>query len=143
MVDVTRTFEVERPPEVVLDYLSDFSRAEEWDPGTTSCTRLDEGPVRVGSRWHNVSQFLGRETELEYELVQWDADRVVFRGRNETATSTDDIGVEPTATGSRVTYHATIEFSGVARFAGPLLQIVFERIGDKTVQEMVGAIHRL
>ncbi len=141
MVDVTRTFEVDRTPEAVIDYLKDFSRAEEWDPGTVSCTRVDDGPVVVGARWHNVSQFLGRETELEYELTELSGEGVVFRGRNATATSTDEIRVEPSGDGARITYHARIEFSGVARFAGPLLQLVFERIGDKTETQMTSAIN--
>ena len=49
MPTVTRTFVVEPEPAVVIDYLKDFSNAEEWDPGTESCTREDSHPVQVGS----------------------------------------------------------------------------------------------
>ena len=38
MIEVERTFDVDRPVEVVVDYLKDFANAEEWDPGTQSCT---------------------------------------------------------------------------------------------------------
>ena len=54
-MQVKRVFTVEALQSVVVDYLADFGNAEEWDPGTVSCTRLDSGPVQVGARWRNVS----------------------------------------------------------------------------------------
>ena len=133
MVAVTRTFVVSRPPADVVAYLADFTNAQEWDPGTVRCERLDDGPLRPGARWHNVSKVLGRETELTYELVSLEPHRVVLRGTNKTATSTDDIAVAPEGDGSRVTYSAHIVFNGLARLADPLMQRVFERLGDETV----------
>ncbi|WP_270887026.1 SRPBCC family protein [Pedococcus sp. 5OH_020] len=133
MVDVSRTFTVTRSPAQVLAYLSDFGNAEQWDPGTVRCTRVDSGEVTVGSRWKNVSKVLGRETELDYELVRLEPDRLILRGSNTTATSTDDIAVVAHPSGSEVTYHAHIMFNGPARLAEPLMQRVFERLGDQTV----------
>ncbi|MEP7024552.1 MAG: SRPBCC family protein, partial [Actinomycetota bacterium] len=68
MVQVTRTFTVAKDAQTVVGYLADFSNAVDWDPGTQSCERQDTGPVRVGSSWRNVSEFLGRQTELNYRL---------------------------------------------------------------------------
>lgn len=133
MVDVTRSFTVPQQPAQVVAYLSDFGNAPQWDPGTVRCTRVDGGPVRVGSTWKNVSKVLGRETELDYSLVTLEPDHVVLRGTNKTATSTDDITVRPHEGGSVVTYHAHIVFNGLARLAEPLMQRVFEKLGDETV----------
>jgi polyketide cyclase/dehydrase/lipid transport protein len=80
MTTVTRSFDVQPPPAVVVDYLKNFSNAEEWDPGTRTCTRLDPGPVRIGSRWHNISKIAGMTTELTYELTELTADRIVLVG---------------------------------------------------------------
>jgi hypothetical protein len=51
MTTVSRTFTVDAIPGVVVPYLADFGHAEQWDPGTVSCTRNDSGPVQVGSSW--------------------------------------------------------------------------------------------
>lgn len=143
MVDVTRTFEVTSPPATVIDYLQDFTHAKAWDPGTQECERTGEGPIEVGSRWHNVSEFRGRTTELEYELRELSSDRVVFRGTNKTATSIDDIQVKSTPSGSEIVYHAHIDFHGLARLAGPFLQKEFERLGDKTQKQMTDVLNQL
>ncbi len=78
MTTVNRTFDVQPQPSVVIDYLKDFSHAEEWDPGTESCTRTDSGPVQVGSTWHNVSKIAGVSTELDYTLESLTDDTIVL-----------------------------------------------------------------
>lgn len=140
---MSRTFTVKPTPEVVVDYLADFTHAEEWDPGTESCTRLDSGPIRVGSRFHNESKIAGVSTELVYELVTLDADKVVLRGENDSATSTDTITVTPKDGGSEITYEAVIEAKGVGKLAEPLMKLVFERIGSETEKKMTEVLNRL
>ncbi len=143
MTTVTRTFTVSPAPEVVIDYLKDFTHAEEWDPGTESCRRLDSGPVSVGSRWHNTSKIAGVTTELIYELKELTGDRIVLVGTNDSASSTDTITVEPHAEGSEVTYEAEIEMKGAAKLAGPIVKLVFEKIGSDTEDDMVQVLDRL
>lgn len=142
-MQVSRTMHVDIPTDRVRDYLSDFGHAEEWDPGTVSCERLDDGPVRIGSAWRNVSRFLGRETELSYRLERLDPDRVTFRGTNKTATSTDDIHFLASGGGTSVRYDATIEFNGLAKLAGPFLTRSFEKVADKTKDQLTAALQRL
>lgn len=142
MVEVTRKFAVAAAPAEVQDYLKDFANAEEWDPGTVSCDPLGRGPVEVGSRWRNVSKIAGVKTELTYELTRLDPGRVVFVGRNDTATSTDDIGLAADGAGTTITYHATIEFHGAAKLAAPLAKVVFEKVGadtEKSLTRILGA----
>lgn len=93
MTEISRSFTVTPPPPVVIDYLKDFGNAEEWEPGTESCTRIDDGPIAVGSRWHNVSKIAGMRTELTYELTQLSDEGLQFRGTNDTATAIDTITV--------------------------------------------------
>ncbi len=145
MTTVSRTFDVRPQPSVVLDYLKDFSNAEDWDPGTVSCTRTDSGPVRVGSTWHNVSKIAGVSTELTYTLEQLTDDTIVLVGRNDSATSTDTITVVPSpdGTGSRVTYEANIEMKGAAKLADQIMKIVFEKIGSDTEDDMTTVLNRL
>ncbi|WP_410653792.1 SRPBCC family protein [Amycolatopsis sp. cmx-4-54] len=139
MVEVTRSFTVSATPNAVTDYLKDFSRAVEWDPGTVTCEQTSVGPIAVGTRWHNVSKIGGMETELTYELTRLEPGRVVFVGANDTATSTDDItitaGDQPDT--STPTYHASIEFAGAAKLAAPIAKMVFEKLGNDTEDNLV------
>ena len=143
MINVERSFPVNQPVDVVVNYLKDFANAEEWDPGTKSCVQETAGPVVVGTTWHNVSVIRGRETELSYRLAELEPGHVKLIGENKTATSIDDMTVAETTTGSMITYHAQITFNGLAKLAGPFLQSEFEGLGDQTAEQITRAINAL
>lgn len=143
MVAVERTFTVPKTPEAVVDYLKDFARTEEWDPGTVTCIRLDEGPVREGSTWRNVSTFKGRTTELTYRLTRLESSRLTFIGENKTATTTDDLTFTGVEGGTSIAYRANIAFHGLAKLADPFLRGEFERLGDEVARQMPAVIGAL
>ena len=61
-----------RSAEETFDYLADFSNAEEWDPGTATAERLDDGPVGLGSAFRLGVRVGARVTPLEYRIVAFD-----------------------------------------------------------------------
>jgi carbon monoxide dehydrogenase subunit G len=144
MLTVQRTFTVDRPIETVFDYLADFTNTEAWDPGTVRTTRVDSGPLQSGARFHNVSNFRGRRTELDYELTTFDPrSHLTFTGNNKTVTSTDDLAFRPSGSGTEIHYAAHFDFHGLARLATPLLKSTFDKLADETVQQMTGVLESL
>jgi len=143
MITINRTFKVTAPTGAVLEYLRDFGHTEQWDPGTQQTTRNDTGPIAVGSSWHNVSKVMGITTELTYTLEGEDAEKLVFVGRNEGATSTDTITVRPDRGGSEVTYHLVLEMHGVAKLATPVMKFEFERLGTETAARLTELLGNL
>lgn len=143
MVSVKRTFTVSKPIDQVVDYLTDFGNAEAWDPGTKTCTPTQPGRVKVGSVWRNVSVFRGKETELSYELLRRESDRLVFEGNNKTVTSTDDLTFTTVPGGTSITYEATLAFHGLIKLVGWAAQGEFNKLGDQTEAQMTRVINAL
>jgi carbon monoxide dehydrogenase subunit G len=134
---VTRTFSVNRSPGDVYDYLIDFTNTEHWDPGTIRTTRTDDGPLEVGARFHNVSEFRGSQTELDYELTLAEAGRhLIFTGHNKTVTSTDNLTFAPDGSSTSITYDARFDFHGLAALVAPFLRSSLEKLADRTVDQM-------
>lgn len=131
-MEIVRTITVTRSPEEVFAYLHDFTTTEEWDPGTIRTTR-ESGGGGVGTRYHNVSRFLGRKTELTYVVEQVDPPRLFrLRGENATVVAHDTMTLTPTSSGgTEVTYRAEFELKGLARLAAPLLAPALRRLGDE------------
>ena len=142
MPTVSRTFQVITPPAAVIAYLKDFSHAQEWDPGTQTCTRNGAGPIQVGTTWHNVSKIAGVKAELEYELTELTGERIVLVGTNRSATSTDTITVLPSGSGSEITYRADLAMHGVAALIAPAMKLIFERLADETEKQLSEVLNR-
>ena len=130
-MNIVRTLTVPRSPQEVFDYLRDFTTTNEWDPGTVRTTR-EEGSGGVGTRYHNVSRFLGRETELTYVVEEDSPPHTLrLRGENKTVVAHDTMTLKPTATGgTELTYRAEFAFKGLARWLAPLAAPAFRKLGD-------------
>ena len=98
----------------------------------------------MGTTYHNVSKFAGRETELTYEVTEHQPDRrFALRGENKTVVARDTMELVPTGTGTRVTYTADFEFTGLAKYAAPLLGRAFKKLGDEAEQGLREAFAKL
>ena len=138
-----RTVRAAAAPQVVFAYLSDFTTTNEWDPGTVQTT-LVSGDGGLGTTYDNTSRFLGRKTEITYEVVTLDPDRLfVLRGENETVVATDTIEVAPNGTGSSVTYGVDFAFKGVLRLVAPLLAPGLKKFGDDAARHLQEALAKL
>ncbi len=114
-----------------FDYLADFSHAAEWDPGTATAERLDDGPVGLGSAFRLGVRVAGRVTPLEYRIVAFDRPhRVALLAESGTVRSKDTITITPAADGGAIlSYEADLRLKGALSAANGVLPVLFERIG--------------
>ena len=140
MTTISRTFTVSADLTRAVTYLQDFANTEEWEPGTVSCVRRDDGEIRVGSTWHNTSKLAGISTELIYELTEQAPDRLRFIGVNKTATSDDTMEFRTVDEGTEITYTAQITFNGVAKLVDAPARLLFERVGGEVVDNLTGIL---
>lgn len=145
MAHVERTLRTDTDIHVVWDYLTDFTTTEEWDPPTRSTERTS-GDGGVGTTYHNVSSFLGTETEVDY-VVSAVVPLERFELRGDAGKSMD---LHDTVTferlpegGTEVTYRAEFHPHGAAKLAEPLLPPGLKVLGDKvaaSLQERLDAL---
>jgi carbon monoxide dehydrogenase subunit G len=139
---LVRRVETNATPGTVFAYLSDFTNTNEWDPGTVR-TVLVSGDGGVGTTYLNTSKFLGRETELTYEVVTHQPDSVfALHGENSSVIAQDTMEIEPDGFASRVTYTADFQFKGLSRFIAPLLSPALKKLGDEAEAGLRKALSR-
>lgn len=123
-----RTFEtsmdIAAPPARVWAIMSDIERWHEWTASITAVRRLDDGPMRVGSKAHVKQPKLAGSV---FEVTSWQPER----GFDWVTKSPGISGlgrhlVEPSAHGSRVTLSVT--------FSGPLSGLVALFFGGLTAR---------
>ncbi len=141
---VERTFTVSVPIEAVFAYLSDFENTEEWDPGTVS-TKRTGGDGGLGTTYANKSEFMGRETELDYETIAYDEPTFfACRGRNKTATATDTMTFTRDFDRTQIHYRADFEFHGLVKLIAPLVvKPKLDSLADETVEQIEKTLEKL
>jgi carbon monoxide dehydrogenase subunit G len=126
------TVAIPRQPAEAFDYLADLRNFAEWDPGVVSSTRIAGAGFGVGTEYDVTVRTAGSDTTLRYRVTDFDPPasmRIV--GSTRFLASIDEIRVEPTGEGARVTYDAELKLRGPLRIFDRLLQPAFDRIGAK------------
>jgi hypothetical protein len=142
-LDVHRTFTTTCSPGVAFAYLADFRHAEAWDPGTVDC-ELVSGQGGPGATYRNVSEFLGRRTELSYRtLTHHPIDRLHFQGTNDSFVGDDRLAFAPHAAGTEIEYHATFELRGAAQLALPVVAAYLPVLARKTIRQLKRTLDEL
>jgi len=127
-------------PAEAFAYMADFRNVTEWDPSIERIDLLSGDAGALGSRY-GVKM---KSTSLEYETTTvTPGTTVVLRGENSWVVSIDEITVAAGDGGlADVTYDAKLSLKGPLGLAGPLLSLVFGRLGGKARDGLVARIGR-
>jgi hypothetical protein len=129
------------PPAQAFAYMADFANAQQWDPSVASAQRQGDGPVALGTAFAVVTRFARRSLELTYTIVEFEPPvRVVLEARRKFV-SRDTITVAADGEGSLVRYEAVLAFGPVGRLFHPVMQRVFDRIGEHAKAGLVAALN--
>jgi hypothetical protein len=141
MARYVTTIESSLPPEQAFAYMADFAHAREWDPSVASATRAGD-TVGPGSTFDLVVRFGGRNLPMTYEITAYDEPRLVtLESKQSIFVSRDTITVTASGSGSSVRYDAALEFSGAAKLFDPVMQLLFNRTGDKAAAGMRASLN--
>jgi hypothetical protein len=129
------------PPAQAFAYMADFANARFWDPSVSSAQRQGEGAIGLGTSFDVTTRFAKRGLELTYAIVEFEPPtRVVLEARRKFV-SRDTITVVADGTGSLVRYEAVLAFGPVGRLFHPVMQRVFDRIGEKARTGLAAALN--
>jgi hypothetical protein len=142
MARYTVTIPSSKSADDAFAYMSDMRTFTDWDPGISRVTQVTGVGGGAGAVFDvAVKGFAGRDTILRYETTEFDPPRtVLLRGRNSLFTSVDRVTVEPTSTGSTVTYDAVLTMNGLLSPMNLALGLVFNKIGDRAAKGLRRAL---
>ena len=121
--------------EETFDYLADFSRTAEWDPGVASASARTGGAPQLGSEFAVNLSVLGAEVPLEFKITEFERPKhLVMTGSNSVIRSVDKISFTPNGTGTRVTYEARVQLIGLSQLADPILHLLLQRVGRLAIR---------
>ncbi|MFE3441946.1 SRPBCC family protein [Nocardia sp. NPDC059180] len=114
MIEVSDSIQIDRPVDVVFDYVADQTNAPHWQDGLTEVRRTTDGPVGVGTAHSVVRTFLGRRLELTNEYVRFEPGReIAFTVATGPSRMEVTYRTEPEAGGTRLSCEMRMEQKGL------------------------------
>jgi uncharacterized protein YndB with AHSA1/START domain len=146
-VDVRTELVIDAPRELVAAYATDPANAPHWYANIRSVEWRTSPPVRVGSRFTFVAQFLGRRLEYTYEVVVCEpGERLVMRTSDGPFPMETTYEWEACDDGKmRMTLRNRGEPSGFARLGAPVVGNAMRQANRKDLArlaELLGAARR-
>ncbi|MGH2754323.1 MAG: SRPBCC family protein [Actinomycetota bacterium] len=71
MIDLTASEFIERPVDEVFDFVADLESLPQWLEGCKKAWALSDDPTAVGARVAHLDEFMGKQFEAHFEVVEW------------------------------------------------------------------------
>jgi uncharacterized membrane protein len=122
--------EIERPAEVVWEYMENAEHNPEWLSNMRSARWTTEPPIAVGSRYDQLARFLGKDVRTSFEVTELEAGRSITISSLPGSSFPIRITREVERLGpqrTRVREMAEGDSSGFYRLAEPLMRPMVRR----------------
>ena len=112
---------IDRPPEEVFAYVTNFDNAGAWVPGVDKVEQVTDGPVAEGTRYMEVRPVRGVHRRLEMEVFRHDPPRAFSAGFTKGGFRvTFEYGFEAEGRATRVELKSYVRGFGLNRLKEPL-----------------------
>jgi carbon monoxide dehydrogenase subunit G len=107
---------INRPIEIVFAYLSNFENESKWMPGVLKNSQITDGPVGVGTRYLEISNFIPFwRPKAIYELTEYVVNtKISFKSISGPNRFTGSCQVERVDGGTRFTYLLDLHMRGMS-----------------------------
>jgi len=121
MIRFSDTIDIERPPEVVFDYVSDLAHTPEWNWAIAKTVKTSPGPIAEGSTYRQERSVPRRATE-NLEISRLEAPhRLEIEGILARQPARLNYEFEPYEGGTRLTNQVELKPKGAVRLFAPAL----------------------
>lgn len=139
MIRLKESIEISRPISQVFDYVSDFSRIQQWDPGVAASDIHSSGSaatqIGMGSIFNLTLKFGFSRPQMTYVITDYNPPfKVVLKGEGGSFSAVDTICFKQRGRFTRIDYQADISFSGAGRYLESLLRPFLVQTGKRAVQ---------
>ncbi len=123
MISIENNVFIDRAPDDVFAFVFEPANAAQWQEGVVLAEFTSESPMGVGSTWRNVSKIVGREMDIEFEVIDYDPPhRFCYKSISGPIQNKTCVTFEPLNGGTLVTFSGEGEASGFFKMAEGILK---------------------
>lgn len=121
MIQYEISVQINQPVEKVFAYLADARNLHNWQADLIENEQLTEGPIRAGSRFREIRQTGPRKSTIQAEITAFEPNKRFATKTIVGPQATVQYAFNSEQGGTRVTYHFSLQTSGLMRLMEPLI----------------------
>ena len=128
---------IDRPPEEVWAYLTDFRNAKHWMTGIENLAPKGRGPLEIGTRL----SFTARGKERETRVTALEPGRqIALTSTQGGVTATYSYALAPDGDGTEVTLEAVCQATGAWRLLHPVIALAMKHSDSSQLANLKSAM---
>ena len=113
---------IDRPVDVVFDYVADQSNEPQYNPQMVRAEKITAGPLGKGTQFRSAVGSMGRTAEMLIECTSYDRPRLLASTTTmQQADISYTLTFEPAAGGTRMRWSGQVRPKGAFRLLGPVI----------------------
>ena len=113
---------IDRPVDVVFDYVADQSNEPQYNPQMVRAEKITAGPVGAGTKFRSAVASRGRTAEMLIEITGYDRlHRLASATTMQQADIMYTLTFEPAGSGTRMRWSGQVRPKGAFKLLGPLI----------------------
>ena len=113
---------IDRPVDVVFDYVADQSNEPQYNPQMVRAEKITAGPVGAGTKFRSAVASRGRTAEMLIEITGYDRPhRLASATTMQQADIMYTLTFEPAGSGTRMRWSGQVRPKGAFKLLGPLI----------------------
>ena len=123
MARIEHEVTINRPAAEVFEYMTRLEELPRWQESCHEVQLQGQGPVGVGTQWTEKRTVMGRESEVEMEVVEYEPNRrFAVRSRSGPVGLSIEHDLEPAGDGTRVRVVGEAQLGRLSKLAGPMVK---------------------
>jgi uncharacterized protein YndB with AHSA1/START domain len=119
---------INRPVEEVFAFFTNFDNSAKWQTGVIEVRLLSEGPMTAGSTYLYVGEYMGRRTESEGLISEYEPNRLWgAKFSSGPFSAHEQFRFEPSDGGTKLTALVDGQVGGLLKLAEPIMIWFFKR----------------
>lgn len=113
---------IDRPVDVVFDYVADQSNEPQYNPRMMRAEKITSGPLGRGTRFSSAVASVGRTAEMLIEFTGYDRPTLLTSATTmQQADISYTLTFEPAGSGTRMRWSGRVRPKGAFKLLGPLI----------------------
>jgi carbon monoxide dehydrogenase subunit G len=136
-MNVLQNIKINASEKIIFDYLNDISNRKEYIPALDKIILLDPLPLKIGSRYIEVSRIAGQKMETTYQITDFIPDKQISAKTIKSFFPINvDLTIREQGLACILTINLNFQLSGIYKLASVIIKEIVKQQAKQILEKL-------